>query len=104
MDRIHSKSEGSEFCASSSVKCFALFCLCNVLLLEFRTKHNYIHSLFRGTAFQLNTGRLLTAVVGKTGSIISRVLYKDHGGVTNGFVKNVMLCRVYVFPYLTRAG
>lgn len=72
---------------------FALFCLCNFFsnfgpnTTTFIVPGECFPTQYRATAHGIS------AAAGKTGSIISQVIYnglKDHGGVTNGFVKHVM--------------
>jgi hypothetical protein len=71
----------------------ALFCLCNFFsnfgpnTTTFIVPGECFPTKYRATAHGIS------AAAGKTGSIISQVIYnglKDHGGVTNGFVKHVM--------------
>ena len=72
---------------------FALFCLCNFFS---NFGPNTTTFIVPGESFPTRyraTAHGISAAAGKTGSIISQVLYnglKDHGGVTNGFVKHVM--------------
>jgi PHS family inorganic phosphate transporter-like MFS transporter len=71
----------------------ALFCLCNFFsnfgpnTTTFIVPGECFPTQYRATAHGIS------AAAGKTGSIISQVIYnglKDHGGVTDGFVKHVM--------------